>query len=871
MRIVIEEGSHSWVQDVPDGTTVTIGRALDNTIIIEDTAASREHCRLEQDDEEHYWLHDQKSRNGTRVNGRFVSKSLLRPGDRVEIGATIITFTGAGEEGAKKAEELEKELRARKGIRSTEASEELARDPLTGLSSLPALVANIRRLLSDSEDGEVTNLSLIKLDVDYLGLLNDMFGMRAGDEVIRQVALAVRSAVDDMPGARPIAGREAGGKFLILIPGGSLEQAKELAEVVRLRVAQRSLDGALREASLTMSAGIAHSPRDGNTWEAILRRAEAALSSAKKAGRDRVATAPQFSSDEYPLATAASLRDTRASGLWAPSGLWDPKIARGVRLRGSLDPDEESSVQIAPLILTHTGQSILGLVAQALGSDLDMDSLLQLILGIICEKTGARRGYIMLRGPGGGLRLRGAVNRESPGARSRESAISQGIVREVESTRSGVLVSDAQVDDRFRERDSIVTEGVRSVIAGPILWRDEVVGIIYLDNKSMVDRFGQEDRDLLLACGRLIAGPIRRATLHEARGEELQKARVKLARSNESEIIHRRRYSNIIGESAAMKKLFRLLDRLADSAHPVLIHGESGTGKELVASAIHFNGKRCNEAFIAENCAALSDGLLEAELFGHVKGAFTGANADRIGLVEAADKGTLFLDEIGEMSPRMQAKLLRVLQEGELRPVGGREVRKVDVRLICASNRNLLEMVKKNEFREDLYYRVAVMTVDVPPLRDRRDDIPRLVDFFLSRDAEKEARAAPDVDKEALQLLVHYDWPGNVRELENEMKKLLTLVPDRVEASNLSPKFFAGTSVDRPHSAIRRLAVTDGADAMLLMIERGKAIAKVIEDLEKEIIGRVLKAANGNRSETARRLQLSRPGLLKKMKRYGIS
>jgi transcriptional regulator with PAS, ATPase and Fis domain len=374
-----------------------------------------------------------------------------------------------------------------------------------------------------------------------------------------------------------------------------------------------------------------------------------------------------------------------------------------------------------------------------------------------------------------------------------------------------------------------------------------------------------------LACGRLIAGPIRRATLHEARGEELQKARVKLARSNESEIIHRRRYSNIVGESAAMKKLFRLLDRLADSIHPVLIHGESGTGKELVASAIHFNGGRCNEAFIAENCAALSDGLLEAELFGHVKGAFTGANADRVGLVEAADKGTLFLDEIGEMSPRMQAKLLRVLQEGELRPVGGRDVRKVDVRLICASNRDLLEMVKKGEFREDLYYRVAVMTVEVPPLRDRRDDIPRLVDFFLSRDAEKERRPAPDVDKEALQLLVHYDWPGNVRELENEMKKLLTLVPERVEASNLSPKFFAGASVDRPHSAIRRVAVTDGADAMLLMIERGKAIAKVIEEMEKEIITRVLSSAGGNRSETARRLQLSRPGLLKKMKRYGIS
>jgi transcriptional regulator with PAS, ATPase and Fis domain len=273
---------------------------------------------------------------------------------------------------------------------------------------------------------------------------------------------------------------------------------------------------------------------------------------------------------------------------------------------------------------------------------------------------------------------------------------------------------------------------------------------------------------------------------------------------------------------------------------------------------------------VAESCAAFSDSLLESELFGHVRGAFTGADRDRVGLIEAAHGGTLFLDEIGEMSERMQAKLLRVLQEGELRPVGAREVRQVDVRLLCASNKNLLELARAGKFREDLYYRIAVMTVEVPPLRERREDIPLLVDFFIQRAAEADGRDPPQISREALQLLVHHDWPGNVRELENEVKKLVTLAKDVIKAEHLSPRFLSGAAPDRPLSALRRVAVADGTDALMLMLERGKALAEVIEEFEKEAIARLLEATQGNRSETARRLGLSRPGLLKKMKRYKI-
>ncbi len=866
MRLVIEDGAQCWIQDVPDEGPIGVGRALTNTVIIEDTAASREHCRVSRDPSDgRYWVEDLGSRNGTRLNGRFVTKALLQAGDRIEIGSTVITFPGPGDAGARQAEALQQELRARAAV----GEEVLARDPLTELASFPAAVAELKRLQREAgERDERVTAAVLKLDLDYLGLMNDMFGLRAGDELIRKAAGAIRSAMQAVPGVRPLVAREAGGKFLVIAPRCSREQARELGELARAEVARLDLQGPLRAASITLSGGVAQAPDDGEEWESLLRRAEAALSHAKQTGRDRLASTSAIGAEEQPRLTSLALRETRASGLWAASGLWDPRVAKGAGA-----PDEESNAAIAPLTLSHGGQSILGLVAQALGSDLELDALLDLILTVVVDTTGARRGFVLLRGgiEGSALRVRAVVNRDAPGARWREGSVSQGIVRQVEKARSAVLVSDARTDERFKERESIIAEGARSIVAAPILWGETVVGVIYLDNRSVAGGFGDEARDLLLACARLIAGPIRRQVIHQARAEELERAKLALSRTAESEILTRRRYTNIVGESAAMKKLFRLLDRLADSAHPVLIHGESGTGKELVASAIHYNGTRAKGPFIAENCAALSDSLLEAELFGHVKGSYTGADSDRVGLIEAAHGGTLFLDEIGEMSERMQAKLLRVLQEGELRPVGGREVRKVDFRLIAASNRDLAAMARQGTFREDLYYRIAVMTLDVPPLRERRDDIPLLVDALLARAAAAEKRRPPEVSRDALQLLVHYDWPGNVRELENELKKLLTLVPDCVLPEHLSPKILGGELGEvGPSSAIRKVAVTDGVDAMLLMLERGKGLAEVVEAFEQELISRVLVATDGNRSETARRLGLSRPGLLKKMKRFGI-
>ena len=227
-------------------------------------------------------------------------------------------------------------------------------------------------------------------------------------------------------------------------------------------------------------------------------------------------------------------------------------------------------------------------------------------------------------------------------------------------------------------------------------------------------------------------------------------------------------YSMIIGSSPGMMEIFRLLDRIRTSNAPVLINGESGTGKELIANAIHENSPRNKMRFVSENCAALTETLLESELFGYVKGAFTGATRDHKGLFELAHGGTLFLDEVGDMSPTMQKKLLRAVQEGVVRRVGGKEYIPVDVRIISATNKDLLQEVRKGDFREDLYYRLNVINITLPPLRDRREDIPELVEFFLGELA-RSSGVEKSIDPAAMQLLVQHAWPGNIRELQNEV------------------------------------------------------------------------------------------------------
>lgn len=321
------------------------------------------------------------------------------------------------------------------------------------------------------------------------------------------------------------------------------------------------------------------------------------------------------------------------------------------------------------------------------------------------------------------------------------------------------------------------------------------------------------------------------------------------------ELGNRYRYDNMIGKSKPMQSLYALLDKIKFADSTVMINGENGTGKELIAKSIHYNSSRKDKAFVIQNCSAFNDNLLESELFGHVKGSFTGALKDKKGLFEMADKGTFFLDEIGDTSPQMQVKLLRVLQEGTFTPVGSTEMKKVDVRIVAATNKNLREMVEQGTFREDLYYRLNVINLRVPPLRERKEDIPVLVEHFLGKVAENTGKPKKQLMGRALEKLYDYAWPGNVRELQNEIERLCVLSGDDLKIGHeiLSPKILEITEKNKVQGA--RL--------------QGK-LKDALEDLEREMIKEGLRRTGWNKSKLAKELGISRAGLIMKVEKYEL-
>jgi two-component system response regulator HupR/HoxA len=313
-------------------------------------------------------------------------------------------------------------------------------------------------------------------------------------------------------------------------------------------------------------------------------------------------------------------------------------------------------------------------------------------------------------------------------------------------------------------------------------------------------------------------------------------------------------FDNIIGNSPKMLQVFKLASKVVETPTTVLLLGATGTGKEMLAKAIHYNGPRKNKMFVAQNCGALPDSILESELFGHVRGAFTGAVSAKEGLFELADKGTIFLDEIADTSAALQLSLLRVLQEGEIKPVGSSKTKSVDVRVIAATNKNLDEEVKKGTFREDLYYRLHVFPILLPPLNERREDIPTLVEHFIDKYAKRMQKNIKGIADDVLQLICAADFPGNIRQLENEIERAVTLAEDNTPISKelLSPRFQQPVPVFTP---------TDPA---------GTSLKQQVASLEKHLIRQALQHTHGNILRAARELGLSRAGLHKKLNRYRI-
>jgi two-component system response regulator AtoC len=312
-------------------------------------------------------------------------------------------------------------------------------------------------------------------------------------------------------------------------------------------------------------------------------------------------------------------------------------------------------------------------------------------------------------------------------------------------------------------------------------------------------------------------------------------------------------FRNIIASSPQMLDIFKLIEKVANYNTTVLITGKSGTGKELIAKAIHYNGSRKDKPFIAINCGAIPETLLESELFGHVKGAFTDAVRSKSGLFEEADGGTIFLDEIGELPKELQVKLLRVLQEGELRKVGDSKSRKIDVRVIAATARDLSVEIKKGNFREDLFYRLNVVPVTIPPLRERQGDIPLLVNHFTVIYAKKFGRPIKGVDDEAMKYLISYQWPGNVRELENVIERAIILADDDMIKSENLPFIKEPSAISRQPSA-----------------NTGLSIKRAEEAIEKELITKALEMTQGNKTKAAELLEISHRALLYKIKGYGL-
>ncbi|RMG45538.1 MAG: sigma-54-dependent Fis family transcriptional regulator [Candidatus Dadabacteria bacterium] len=310
----------------------------------------------------------------------------------------------------------------------------------------------------------------------------------------------------------------------------------------------------------------------------------------------------------------------------------------------------------------------------------------------------------------------------------------------------------------------------------------------------------------------------------------------------------------IIGESDKIKEIFTVIERVKDADVPVLITGESGTGKELVATALHRQSRRAAKPFIVVNCSAFNENLLESELFGHVRGAFTGANTNRQGLFEVADGGTFFLDEVGDMSSALQVKLLRVLQDGSFMPVGSSTTRKANVRIVAATNRNLKEMITTGEFREDLFYRISVVNIELPPLRERKEDVPLLLEHFLLYFSKKQGMPPKSLSAEAEKLLINYDWPGNIRELQNEIERLVIMsgADQVIDVDYLSAHIVGSKSL------------------ALAARPKSSKLKEAIEDLERQMILEALRRLGGNKSEAARELGISRSSLISKVQTYGL-
>lgn len=492
-------------------------------------------------------------------------------------------------------------------------------------------------------------------------------------------------------------------------------------------------------------------------------------------------------------------------------------------------------------------------ISKILDETEDLKKILTPILTSLAEHTPVIRGAItLLNRDTDEILIESAYGLTDTQKKKGRYRMGEGITGQVVKTGKYVIIPDISKSDLYVNKTGAESQQTGhnreiSFICVPIKSGNETIGTLNIACTKLDD----EALNLYFKLLSVIASMIARAVKIR---QELREEKERLIAENtrlKQELQERFQPENIIGKSQSMQELFDLISQVCTSEATVLIRGESGTGKELVAQEIHYNSLRAGMPFIKVNCAALPESIIESELFGHEKGAFTGAHALRKGRFELADKGTLFLDEIGELSPQIQVKLLRALQEQEFERVGGTKTIKVDVRIIAATNRNLEEEIQKGTFREDLYYRLNVFPIHIPPLRERKSDIMLLCDHFIEKYNKKNHRNIKRITSSAIDLLMIYHWPGNVRELENCIERSVLLSKDNViHAYHLPP------SLQSAESSNTQFAST---------------INQALDNLERELIADALKTARGNRAKAARNLGISERIMGLRIQKYNLS
>jgi Nif-specific regulatory protein len=516
--------------------------------------------------------------------------------------------------------------------------------------------------------------------------------------------------------------------------------------------------------------------------------------------------------------------------------------------------------------------SVIGLyeIVKIINSTLSVEEVLNRVLDLALRRLRAERGMIILLDPiTSALHTRVVRNiREGGESESRRSP--QSIIKEVIQSGSSIISADARVDERFIDSDSVISENIVSTLCVPLVIRDKISGAIYVDHRETRHLFSQRDLSFLEAFADQAAIAIQNARLYE----EIEESKARLAVENETlrrEVLVEKHLDSVVGHSKAVARIQFAVRKAASSNSTVLIRGESGTGKGLVARIVHNIGSRRNGAFINFNCAALPETLAESELFGHEKGAFTGADRRKLGRFELANGGTIFLDEIGKVGLSVQAKLLRVVEEKEFERVGGTQTLKADVKIIAATNLDLERAIEEGTFREDLFYRLNIIPLFLPPLRERKEDIPLLSEHFIRKICRDLGIEPKRLEHGILDLFETYHWPGNVRELEATLHRAIVMSSDdiltradffsliRTTTDDTAATTVAGVPAEILNPSLRRIPIS------------GDIYEDVIARVDRQLIVQALEESGGKIRETARRLGLARNTLKAKMQKYQIA